>query len=261
MNNLSTDPRELEDAAIQKEIARLQGIGDLQMDDWTKNARPAKGWTFEAFEDALQTRRAPVPQYAGANPSAMLKGGWFDQTKALIDNEEGYHERAYHGSLSSHRKAQGKDIYVRPGHQSSEEVAIGFGWNMQRKDTKQVWQSQLGMTASEVDDVFNGRKQINRVQAEKLRDYAIMEMNNGIERDTKDHPLRDHQRAALVSIAYNLGYGGLKKTGIIDALKAGKQPSEIAQMILAIPSNKERRKVEAAQFLGPQESTRFFAMK
>jgi GH24 family phage-related lysozyme (muramidase) len=259
MNNLSTDPRELEDAAIQKEIARLQGIGDLQMDDWTKGARPAKGWTFEAFEDALQTRRAPVPQYAGANPSAMLQGGWFDQTKALIDKEEGYEARAYHGVLSSARRKQG-DIYVQPGHQSSEEVAIGYGWNMQRKDTKQVWQSQLGMTGPEVDDVFNGRKQINRVQAEKLRDYAIMEMNNGIERDTKDHPLRDHQRAALVSIAYNMGYGGLKKTGIMDALKAGKQPDEIAKMILAIPSNKERRKAEAAQFLGA-DAMRFFAMK
>lgn len=260
MTNLSTDPRELEDSAIQREIARLQGQGDLQMDEWTKGARPAKGWTFEAFEDALQTRRAPVPQYAGANPAGMATGGWFDQTKALINTEEGFYDRAYHGALSSARKAQGKDIFVRNGHQSSEEVAVGYGWNMQRKDTKQVFASQLGMTAPEVDDVFNGRKTITRVQADKLRDYAIMEMNNSIERDTKDRPLRDHQRAALVSIAYNMGYGGLKSTGVMDAMREGKPPAQVAQLILNIPSNKERRRNEAAQFLGA-EAAQFFNIK
>lgn len=260
MRNLSTNPAELEDAAISKEIARLQSIGDLQMDDWTKSARPQAGWTFEAYAKALETRRAPVPQYAGAQPRAMAQGGWFDQAKALLDNEEGYHDRAYHGALSSARKAQGNDIYVRPGHQSSEEVAIGFGWNMQRKDTKQVWQSQLGMTGAEVDDVFNGKARINRAQAEKLRDYAIMEVNNSVERELKDHPLRDHQRAALASLGYNLGFGGLRKTGVIDALKAGKPEAEIAHLILAIPSNRERRKVEAAQFMGAQ-AAQFFAKK
>lgn len=259
----NTNPARLEDEAISSEIARLQGIGDLQMDDWVKGSRPATGWTIEAYDKALATRRSSVPQFPGAQPSSMGTGGWLDQARGLLDNEEGLETRAYHGVLSKARKNQvaaGGDIFVKEGHGSSEEVAIGYGWNMQRKDTKSVFANILGMSPAETDAVFNGRRGIDQGQAAKLRDYAIMEMNNSIDRDLKEAPLRDHQRAALVSIAYNMGYGGLKSTGIPEAIKAGKPDSEVAQMILAIPSNKARRRVEAATYLGAQ-ATNFFAMK
>ncbi|WPH18231.1 glycoside hydrolase family protein [Variovorax paradoxus] len=256
----NTNPAHLEDEAISQEIARLQGIGDLQMDDWVKGSRPATGWTIEAYEKTLSTRRAPIPQYPGAKPSAMGTGGWLDQARGILDNEEGLHGRAYHGALSKARKAQmaaGGDIYVKEGHGSSEEVAVGYGWNMQRKDTKSVFANIPGMSPADTDSVFNGKKSIDQAQAGKLRDYAIMEVNNSIERELKDSPLRDHQRAALVSIGYNLGFGGLRSTGIPAAIKAGKPEAEIAQMILAIPSNKARRRVEAAAFLGSQAVNHF----
>jgi GH24 family phage-related lysozyme (muramidase) len=258
-----TNPAHLEDEAISQEISRLQGIGDLQMDDWVKGSRPATGWNIEAYEKALDTRRSPIPQYPGAQPSAMGTGGWLDQSRAILDNEEGLHSRAYHGATSKARKAQmdaGGDIYVKEGHGSTEEVAVGYGWNMQRKDTKGVFAQILGFSPGDTDAVFNGKKGLDQAQSGKLRDYAIMEVNNSIEKEMKDQPLRDHQRAALVSIAYNLGAGGLRSTGILGAMKAGKPDAEVAKMILAIPSNKERRKVEAAAFLGSQASN-FFAQK
>lgn len=256
----NTNPAHLEDEAISSEITRLQGIGDLQMDDWVKGSRPATGWTIGAYAKALDTRRSSVPQYPGAQPSAMGTGGWLDQARGILDNEEGLEPRAYHGANSKARKDQiaaGGDIFVKPGHRSTEEVAVGYGWNMQRKDTKSVFANILGFGPADTDAVFNGQKSIDQGQAAKLRDYAIMEVNNSIERDLKDTPLRDHQRAALVSLAYNLGYGGLRSTGIPDAIKAGKPDAEVANMIQALKSNPARRRVEAAAFLGAQAINHF----
>lgn len=256
----NTNPKQLENEAISQEIARLQSTGDLQMDDWTKGSMPATGWTVEAYAKALDTRRAPIPQFPGAAPRAMGSGGWLDQVRDILGNEEGSEGRAYHGATSSLRKAGKK--YIEENDPLNEETAIGYGWDLRRKDTDQVFYSQLGYSPSDIKALKSGQMTMPEDKRQKLRDYAIMEMNGQLERDTKDVPLRDHQRAALVSLAYNMGYAGLKKTGIVDAVKAGKPDAEVAKMIMGSNSISGmlngRRRNEAALYLGAQ-ATAFFA--
>lgn len=123
--------------------------------------------------------KASVPQFLGARASM----GWFDLVKPHLAQHEGNESMAYHGALTSFRKAGKKT--VEPGHNSTEEVSVGYGFNLQRKDARDVFKRHLGLADQGYDDVFNGRRPVTPGEAEKLLTFGVYEANNQI-----DHALR-----------------------------------------------------------------------
>lgn len=248
------NPAFVADQAIQAEITRLQKTGELAVQGWTENARPAAGWDLDSFRDLLRTRTAVTPEF----PGAQVGMGWLGQAKDAIGGAEGREDYAYHGIYSPMRK---DGLRVKDGHGSQDEVSIGYGFNLQRRDAREVFQLELGIDSKGFDDVFNGRRPITLPQQERLREFAILEANAGVSRAIGGRPLRDHQRAALASLAYNAGVAGVRP--LTDAIREGKSDSDIARMILSfktMPGGKlaNRRKHEAALWLGAQ-SQDFFA--
>ena len=90
-------------------------------------------------------------------------------------------------------------------------------------------------------------------QAEKLMEVGIYRANGYVDHYVK-RDLKDHERAALVSLMYNLGPGGFKARGIAEAINSGASSDKVAEMIRnASPSAKKlqpRRAAEANLWLG-----------
>lgn len=242
------------DQALTSAVDDLQGRGELAVNEWTSNARPAAGWNLGAFMSFRAQAAAAVPPFPGATPSS----GWFQQVKPFVSGHEGHETFAYHGALTAPRKAGKK--YVEPGHNSKEEVSVGYGFNLQRRDARDVFKSQLGLSEKDFDDVFNGRRGITPAESEKLVTYALYEANAQVGHKLRGVPLRDHQRAALVSLAYNAGIGAVTQSGILDAVRAGND-DEAATRILAFNTAggelAGRRRDEASLFLGARAEAFF----
>ncbi|PPE71479.1 hypothetical protein IS481_12070 [Caldimonas thermodepolymerans] len=256
---LPTTPQGVADRAIQAQVDALYAKGELAVNEWTRNAKPAAGWNLEAFLDFRSRATASVPQF----PGAQVRTGWLDTAKPFVAEHEGNELRAYHGVLSSHRKAGKK--YAEPGHNSIEEVSVGYGFNLQRKDARHVFKTELGLSDKEFDEVFNGQRMLTPAQAEKLLMFGLYEANAYLDRSLGPGvPLRDHERAALVSLIYNAGYSAVSRSGLLAAVKSGDR-AEVARRILKFRTAggalTERRRGEAALFLGAQAETFFASLK
>lgn len=250
-------PEGVTDQVLSNEVTAMHGRGELAVNEWTTNARPASGWNLESFMQYRAKSAASVPQFPGAQANAQ----WFDQVKPFLANHEGNETFAYHGALSSFRKAGKK--YVERGHASKEEVSVGYGFNLQRKDARDVFKRHLGLTDQDFDDVFNGARGLSPGESEKLLTYAAYEANAQIDHALRGVPLRDHQRAALVSLTYNAGIGAVRSSGLLEAVKSGND-AEVASRILNFNTAggelAGRRRDEASLFLGAK-AEQFFAKR
>lgn len=242
------------DQALSSQVDALQGRGELAVQEWTQNARPASGWNLEAFLNFRAKAAASVPQFPGATPSSS----WLEQARPFVSSHEGNETFAYHGALTAPRKAGKK--YVEPGHNSKEEVSVGYGFNLQRRDAREVFSRQLGLTDQDFTDVLNGKRGVSPAESEKLLTYALYDANAQIDHKLRGVPLRDHQRAALVSLTYNAGINAVTQAGLLDAVRAGND-SEVASRILAFNTAggqlTGRRRDEASLFLGARAEAFF----
>lgn len=251
------NPAYVLDESITAEITKLQQTGEVAIQTWNQDARPASGWTADAYLQAMRDNQAVTPEFPGAQSRATAPGGWLDQASRLIGNAEGLEAYAYHGIYSSHLKG-GKR--VKEGHGSSEEVSVGYGFNMTRGPDARAAFKEVGLDDKAFDDVLNGRRPLTTEQATKLRENDILRFNAGLTRSLGNKPLRDHQRAALVSLAYNTGLGGAKP--ILDAINGGASDKEVAALITQFKNGKDgklanRRKHEASLWLGAQAESFF----
>lgn len=253
------DPDQIAHTAMKQVIDKQTQQGSLKVPN-----TPIPGATtynVDSFLNYLHMNQADVPPFKGA---AVPQGGWFDQASQAIGGTEGFEGRAYWGIYAPERQTHG--IFVKPGQvnaNTKSEVSIGFGYNLTgNKDSRDVFKKQLGFSDADFDGVLNGTKEITPDEALKLRSLKIYEMNGYLNAYVKV-PLQDYQRAALVSMVYNFGPGGFKKTGIPDALNAGKSPQEIAQLILRASPNQpklqSRRQAEAQLFLGAKNGASMLA--
>lgn len=243
----NTLPANVADKVLQAQVDKMTAAGELNFTNWAGAARPATGWNLEAFQGLMQNGTASTPPFVGAQ-TAMP---WMKQAKDVIGGAEGNEAYAYHGLLSSKRK---DGVQVKEGHGSTEEVSVGYGFNLGQPGGRQLYESAIGSNGPSFEDVFNGRKPITAENAEQLRDYMILQKNALVDKATGHSPLRDHQRAALVSLAYNGNSGGLKVIG--DAIKAKRPDAEIADLIRKTGTLggklQNRRNHEAALYMGAQ---------
>jgi hypothetical protein len=246
------------DQVLSNAESELNGRGELAVNEWTANARPASGWNLGSFMSYRAKAQSSVPQFPGASTSSA----WLEQARPFVSQHEGNESFAYHGALSAPRKAGEK--YVKPGHNSKEEVSVGFGFNLQRRDARDVFKNQLGLTDTDYDDVFNGRRGVTPAESEKLLTYALYEANAQLDHRLRGVPLRDHQRAALASVVYNAGIGAVVGSGLLDAVKNGND-AEVASRILAFNTGggelTDRRRDEAALYLGSKADAYFRSRK
>lgn len=181
--------------------------------------------------------------------------GWLKLAKDDIGGAEGLETTAYHGSLSAERKA-GKFRVTEGDNVAGHEVSVGFGFNLTQPGGRQLYERALsGSDAPAYDDVLNGRKPISQQNAVALQEYMILQKNNILERMLGGTPLRDHQRAALVSMLYQ----GVIPTAAVDAIKRGEPDAQVADLIrhsgpLAFAP---RRNNEASRFMGAKAAAYF----
>lgn len=238
------DPKQLMDKVLQEQINKMTQRGGLRFSSWGTHARPAGGWNLQAFRQHVTQNRPSTPEFDGADaPMAWLKIAEDD-----IKRHEGSTIYAYHGALSAARAAGKK--FVTPGDAiGTDEVSVGYGFNLTQPGGKGLFEKALeGQPAPSYDDVVNGRKAISRANADRLQEYMVLQKNAMLEKQLAGHAIKDHQRAALVSMLYQ----GVGTKAIVEAIKAGKPAAQVADMIVMTgdPRFRLRRRLEASRFMG-----------
>lgn len=111
----------------------------------------------------------------------------------FISREEGVRYRAYDDKTGRN---------ITDPSQKKGLVTVGVGFNMERPESRKIFEEVLGKDA-DFDSVFSGRKSLTPTQVRKLFDYNIREAEDFVANRFKGVPLKEHQRLALVSIAFN----------------------------------------------------------
>ncbi|MDR6455496.1 hypothetical protein [Variovorax paradoxus] len=239
----NTDPNKLGDQILQQQIDKMTQRGELNFTSWAQSSRPASGWNMEAFQGLMQTQTPSTPAFQGASTPM----GWLKLAKDDIGGAEGNETYAYHGSLSPERKA-GKFRVTDGDNVNGHEVSVGFGFNLTQPGGRQLYEAAVGNDGPAYEDVLNGRKPISQANAVALQEYMILQKNAILDRQLGGTPIRDHQRAALVSMLYQ----GVNPKAVVEAIKRGEPDAQIADLIRRSgPAGfASRRNHEASRFMG-----------
>ena len=156
-------------------------------DDWSidKVINTVKGWNMD------QKNR---------------RGGFaYDKSGAPVD--ETYRQRRYEFIAASEgsRLAAYDDATGKPVTSGKVDglVTVGVGFNMDRPDARDVWKRATGLDDKAFDEVYKGKRRITEDQARKLFDYTVNEAESFVHNRFKGVDLPEHQRLALVSLAFN----------------------------------------------------------
>ncbi|MDR5812017.1 hypothetical protein QCE62_00245 [Caballeronia sp. LZ033] len=249
----NTDPEHVLSQAIDDNVNQQVSAGSLFLNQVNQQqGEHGPLWSLQSFLDHMTNNTPSAPPFPGAP-----QGPWVSMANEAIGGTEGLAERAYWGVYSKNRKPG--DIYVKPGQvtaDTKDEVSVGYGYNITGngiENSRKLF-AQIGIDSARFDKIINGEGTISPDEALRLREVKIQEMNGYLNNLTGNAPLKDNQRAALVSMVYNFGPGGFKKTGIPDLIKQGASDQTVANAIAnASPNQKAlqgRRKAEAMLYAG-----------
>lgn len=127
-------------------------------------------------------------------PRTAPGGLYADRRYEFVAAEEGIRETAYDD-------ATGRSM--APGAQKRGNVTVGIGFNMERPDARDVWSKVFPDGGPEFDAVYEGRARLNRAQVRALFDHTIGEAESIVNNRFRGVDLRENQRLALVSMAFN----------------------------------------------------------
>lgn len=144
---------------------------------------------------------------------------------------------------------------MRPGQAKQGNITVGIGFNMERPDARRVMSKVLGIDDKGFDAIYSGAQGLNDSQVRKLFDYTANEAENIVSTRLKGVTLPEHQRLALVSMAFN----GPSLIGpkITAAIKNNDLNAALDEMLYNSGRNKAlagRRYREAAMFAGPGDA-------
>ena len=166
----------------------------------------------------------------------------------FISELEGTRTRAYDDSTGRP---------VNPAERPNGNVTVGVGFNMDAEGNRDQFKQTLGLTDKDFDEVYNGRRRLSADQVRRLFDATSVEAESIVADRFKDVDLTDHQRLALVSLAFN--NPELVGPKLVDAVKAGKGDLAIKEILFN--SNRKnmralaaRRYREASMFAGAVEA-------
>lgn len=117
------------------------------------------------------------------------------------------------------------------------------------KDSVGVWTIGAGATSSEIPDLASwpASRTLSIEEVFKLFTRGLVKYSDAVNKSLKV-PVEQHQFDALVSIAYNIGVGGMAKSTFMRRINAKASPLAIREAILMWdkpPEIKGRRKQEA----------------
>jgi GH24 family phage-related lysozyme (muramidase) len=169
--------------------------------------------------------------------------GYRQKRYEFISGEEGFRTRAYDDSDGAPR---------RRGTPKSGNVTVGVGFNMDRPDARQVW-AKAGIEA-DFDRVYNGEQRITEDQVRTLFEYTVSEAEDFVQNRFRGTDLQEHERLALVSLAFN--NPSLVGPNLTQMIKIGDRKAAIEGILYHSNRKKHRglasrRWREARMFAGP----------
>lgn len=161
----------------------------------------------------------------------------------FISREEGVRDFAYDDKT-------GKRVTDPAAKQGN--ITIGVGYNMDRGDGKEMF-SKLFPDLN-YDEVYSGKARLNAAQTQRLFDQTIQEAEHHVAAKLQGVDLPEHQRLALVSMAFN--NPSLIGPKLVDAIRRGDQEAAVNEILFnsnrsASRGLASRRYREAAMFMGP----------
>lgn len=172
----------LEDLA-RNQMARLQSSGVIRPTSGLTKPAPSPrdfdtplGYYDHMHDQMRQERR--VDPFKFNDQSAQR---YRDRRFEFLAAEEGYRSKTYE-DINGFR-------------------TVGYGFNMDAQTNRQVFEQVLGR--DKWADVYSGRRELNKVEARRLFDATAEQAEQIVETKFRDVPLREHQRLALVSLAFN----------------------------------------------------------
>jgi len=167
----------------------------------------------------------------------------------FISREEGNRQWAYDDATS--RRIT--DVAQKQGY-----VTVGVGFNMDRPGARDTFTKALGPV--DFDAVYSGKASLTPSQVQKLFDYTSQEAEAYVARKFQGVNITEHQRLALVSLAFN--NPSLVGPKLTAAVTGGDTKAALAEILYN--SNRtqhkglaSRRYREAAMFAGSMDATKF----
>ena len=157
------------------------------------------------------------------------------------------------------RKVAYDDATGRPvtSGQKRGNVTVGIGFNMDRPDAPTVMQRVLGYGKQAFDAVYSGKRSLDDLEIRKLFDYTVKEAEDVVQKKLGDVALPEHQRIALVSMAFN----SPKLIGekIVNAIKSKDFGAALNEILFNSNARGHRglaarRYKEAVMFHGPADA-------
>ena len=128
------------------------------------------------------------------------------------------------------------------------------------KDSVGVWTIGYGHTSRAGPPAVRPGMRITRAEGERILRRDVEKFAAGVEKALGPHAakLNDNQFGALVSFAYNVGLGALRRSSVLKAVKAGRLDDVPGKLMLwvkaggrRLPGLVRRRKAEGELFMTP----------
>ena len=168
---------------------------------------------------------------------------------AFLEDSEGSRSFAYDD-------ATGRT--VRAGRATEGNVTVGIGFNMEAPGARERWE-QAGLEPAAFDEVRAGKKSLSSRDQRNLFDVSIGDAEEFVKKRAAGVPLQEHERLALLSMAFHspalIPAGGV----IHAALLEGDKEAVLHDILYGNnPSGNKgiarRRYAEAAQWVGPVDA-------
>lgn len=112
----------------------------------------------------------------------------------FLSREEGIRTRAYDDATG---------LPVTDPSQVKGNITVGIGFNMDAPGNREDFKRATGLSDKDFDEVRAGKKRLTQEQVRKLFDYSVLEAEDFVKKKFKGVDLTEHQRIALVSLAFN----------------------------------------------------------
>jgi GH24 family phage-related lysozyme (muramidase) len=196
----------------------------------------------QSVEDVLNT----LGSLTGAR-AQRRGGGLFDMTtygrqrKDFVTRHEGTRERAYDD-------ATGKPYEGGP---KQGNITVGVGMNMDAPGARERWKA-AGIPEN-FDAVYAGKAPLSKQSTQALLDVSLVEAEKVIADKFRGINLRDHERIALVSLAFNSP--ALIGPNLVSAFQRGDRKAAAYEVLYKSNAKNHRglarrRYYEASQLVG-----------
>lgn len=207
--------------------------------DWLLNQRhlqgtvsPSLGFTKPYNRDAIGSLADVFSFARGWQQEQQARKGGSEYDTLSTPDDDTYRQRRF-DFIS---KEEGVVPQAYPDIKGIRTIGIGF--NMDRPDAGMVLGKVLGLDAARYQKLRDGQDQLQPNEIRRLFDYNVQEAESIVNTKFKDVNLTEHQRLALVSMAFNSP--SLIGPKITAAIRNGDTKSALQEILFN--SNAEKNK-------------------